>query len=127
MTNCPDNSNIFLLVPKEGFEPSQPLRLLDSKSSASSNFTTSALFSLAEGVGFEPTDLLKQVKGFQVPRIRPLCHPSDFHIIRIICNIICWRSGRDLNPRDSFQLSTRLAGGHLWPLGHRSITYYYKC
>ncbi len=31
---------------------------------------------LTEGVGFEPTEGLSTLKGFQIPRLRPLGHPS---------------------------------------------------
>ena len=32
---------------------------------------------LAEGVGFEPTEHLAMLNGFQDSRIRPLCHPYE--------------------------------------------------
>ena len=32
---------------------------------------------VAEGVGFEPTEHLSMLNGFQDRRIRPLCHPSE--------------------------------------------------
>gem|GEM_PF-3236701 len=31
---------------------------------------------MAEGVGFEPTEPVSGLSGFQDRRIRPLCHPS---------------------------------------------------
>jgi hypothetical protein len=67
-----------LLAEREGFEPSVELYALHSLSrrapSAYSAISPDIFRFMAEGVGFEPTEL--SLNGFQDRRHRPLGHPS---------------------------------------------------
>jgi hypothetical protein len=68
------------MAEREGFEPSVELLTLHSLSrrapSANSAISPHVLTHyMAEGVGFEPTEL--SLNGFQDRRLQPLGHPSD--------------------------------------------------
>jgi hypothetical protein len=67
-----------MMAEREGFEPSVELYALHSLSrrapSAYSAISPGIFRFMAEGVGFEPTEL--SLNGFQDRRHRPLGHPS---------------------------------------------------
>jgi hypothetical protein len=67
-----------IMAEREGFEPSVELYALHSLSrrapSAYSAISPDIFRFMAEGVGFEPTEL--SLNGFQDRRHRPLGHPS---------------------------------------------------
>jgi hypothetical protein len=69
-----------MVAEREGFEPSVGLLTLHSLSrrapSADSVISPARLSkNMAEGVGFEPTEL--SFNGFQDRRLKPLGHPSE--------------------------------------------------
>ncbi len=68
--------SVRVLDPRKRSDRIIPSSLCDSRSSKRlwHGAIECAMESLAEGVGFEPTDL--SVNGFQDRRNRPLCHPS---------------------------------------------------
>jgi hypothetical protein len=74
-----DRANTLKMAEREGFEPSVQLYTAHSLSrrapSASSAISpNSSTSQMAEGVGFEPTEL--SLNGFQDRRLKPLGHPS---------------------------------------------------
>ena len=84
------NDGGCIVAEREGFEPSveyNPHTRLAGEHHRPARSSLLSVFSVAEGVGFEPTEL--SFNGFQDRRLKPLGHPSTVCTVNNISKRYC--------------------------------------
>ena len=85
-----NNDGAYIMAEREGFEPSveyNPHTRLAGEHHRPARSSLQVINYLAEGVGFEPTEL--SFNGFQDRRLKPLGHPSTQCTVNNISERYC--------------------------------------